>query len=188
MHLLCRPEQSVWYSEGLSGITVVLVWIMSSLKNKSQECLHCCCTFSLVKVSVFSSTQQGGEGVLMKMSVSACPVAHCIRTWLLDALSNTQRSEPWCHWLSLLMTLAHLCLCFLHLRRPHVRTMNSIWPQVIFMPIVITTHSKIICIYYISILDQAQIWWQSISSKNVKKWKQSSSQEMWPQSWMRKLL
>lgn len=57
-------RRSQWHNSCLS-----LNYVFS--KNKSQECLHCCCTFSLVKVSVFSSTQQGGEGVLMKMSVSA---------------------------------------------------------------------------------------------------------------------
>lgn len=86
--------------------------------------MHCCCTFSLVKVSVFSSTQQGGEGVLIKIFVSA-PVAHCIRTWLLMLFPTHSASEPWCHWLSLLMTLAHLCLCFLRLRMSHVRMMKS---------------------------------------------------------------
>ena len=63
-------RRSQWHNSCLS-----LNYVFS--KNKSQECLHCCCTFSLVKVSVFSSTQQGGEGVLMKMSVSAAqwPIA-----------------------------------------------------------------------------------------------------------------
>ena len=37
--ILCRPKQSVWYSEGLSSIKVVLVWIMSSLKiNLKSVC------------------------------------------------------------------------------------------------------------------------------------------------------